>query len=245
MVDQVVDGSQDDGDQPGHNPRPELKSNYWPETFAVHLPTRDGQAIPVGVQYQGVVGGSHVYALMTTDMTPPPPPPEPITIDGTDCEGNALPVTGNPGEVVQVVQAPGQVLTVRFCDDSASRDWEIVMRCDPATDEQIMFQWDVRKNPPTLISATNLSTGEPFTGDANTLVSCGGSKLESDPQPVCYRGKNLMQWVVKREGQPTGVVFYTAADGTIVEVDAPAEVIFGECDVGCPPVTYQGVVAEW
>lgn len=243
MVDQVVDGSQDDGDQPGHNPRPELKSNYWPETFAVHLPTRDGQAIPIGAQYQGVVGGSHVYALMTTDVTPPP---EPITLDGTDCEGNASPVTGNPGELVQVVQAPGQVLTVRFCDDMASRDWEIVMRCDPATDEQIMFQWDVRTNPPTLVSATNLSTGEPFTGDADMLVSCGGSKLESDPRPVCVNGQDMTQWVVKRDGEPTGVVYYTVATGELAPAMPPGAVItIGACEVGCPPVTYQGVVSEW
>lgn len=241
----VVDGHPNDADQPGHNPGPPRKATFWPEVFAVNMTTRDGQHIPIGAVYQGVVEGSNVYALMTTDATPPPPPPEPITLDGQDCAGEARPATGMPGQIIRVVQDPGQVMTVRICDDSASRDWEVVMRCDPVTDEQIMFQWDVHTNPPTLVSATNLSTGQPFTGDADTLVSCGGSKLESDDRDVCVNGQNLTQWVVKRNGEPTNVVYYTDSKGQMIDVASDADVIVGRCEVGCPPVTYQGVVPEW
>lgn len=245
MVDQVVDGSQNDGDQPGHNPRPELKPNYWPETFSVNLPTRDGQAIPIGAKYQGIVEGSHVYALMTVGVTTPPLPPTPITLDGTDCDGVALPATGSTGEIVQVVQAPGQVMTVRFCDDMASRDWELVIRCDPATDEQIMFQWDVRTNPPTLVSATNLSTGNPFVGDADALVSCNGSKLESDSIEMCDAGTTFLRWIVKDSGKPTGAKFDTDLTGAVYTVTDESGVVSGKCVSGCPDVTYIGVQTDW
>jgi hypothetical protein len=99
-----------------------------------------------------------------------------VTLEGQDCAGEALPATAKAGELVQIVQAPGQVLSVRFCDDAASRDWELIKRCSPGG-EEILFQWDVKTNPPTLVSATNLATGEAYTGDGTELISCGSTQI--------------------------------------------------------------------
>jgi hypothetical protein len=228
MVDQVVDGHPDDGDQPGHNPGPCDKPNYWPETYSVNLPTRDGQSIPIGATYEGVVGGSHVYALMVK-LAPedPPPPPTPITLDGTDCEGETLPATGLPGELVQVVQPPGQVFNVRFCEPQS--DVETVTLCDPSNDHQIVFQYDMSTVPPTLLSAFDMMTGAVFTGDPATLEVCGNAAVESDPQEMCDNGVQFIRWFVMKKGVPTGVHYDTDKAGAAYTVTNEAAVTFGKC----------------
>lgn len=166
------------------------------------------------------------------------------TLTGTDCEGEAAPLTGKEGQIVQVVQAPGQVLSVRFCDDMASRDWELVKRCHPDTGAEILFQWDVRTNPPTLVSATDLTTGLPFTGDANALIACGSTSASVQTNEVCYNGQTLTQWVVTEDGIPTGVVYYTDVSGAIVEDVDPTQLTSGKCEASCAKAPL-GVVTSW
>lgn len=159
----------------------------------------------------------------------PPEPPEPITLDGTACDGTALPATGKPGELLQIIQPPGQVFNMRFCDDQASRDWQLVKRCDPVTGAEILFQWDVRTNPPTLISATNLATGQPYTGDGKELENCGGPTLESDEIEMCDGGVEFIRWIVKDNGVPTGAKFDTDLTGAPYAVTDEAGVKTGKC----------------
>lgn len=54
-------------------------------------------------------------------------------------------------------------------------DRELVKRCDPDTGAEILFMWDVTVSPPVLLSATDLTTGAPWTGDPTTLSACEGA----------------------------------------------------------------------
>ncbi len=160
-----------------------------------------------------------------------------VTLAGTDCDGNAKTVTGVRGEVVQVVQEPGQVLNVRFCEQQT--DAETVILCDPSNDHQIAFQYDMKAVPPVLLSAFDLMTGQPFTGDPDTLTTCGGSSVteESDPHPMCDNGVNFIRWYVMRQGVPTGVTYDTDSRGMPYAVMDEAVVTLGTCVVqtACVP----------
>lgn len=168
----------------------------------------------------------------------------PISLEGTGCDGEALAAEGLRGEITQIVQAPDQVLNVRFCDDAASRDWELIKRCTPDTGAEILFQWDVKTNPPTLLSATNLQTGEPYTGDGTELVTCIGPQLESDPVDMCDNGVTFIRWVVKKDGVPTGVKYDTDLAGAAYTVTDEGSVTAGKCEPSCAKAPL-GVVTSW
>ena len=140
-----------------------------------------------------------------------PPAPTPITATGADCAGAPVTVSGNPGELMTIVQAAGTVFKVQTCDPSADR--ELVKRCDPVTGAEVLFQWDVTVSPPVLLSATDLTTGAPWAGDPKTLTTCGGSGLESDPEVFCDGTNTFYRWFVKKDGVPTGVTFDTTLTG--------------------------------
>ena len=159
-----------------------------------------------------------------------PPVVVPITLDGQDCDGAALPATGNPGELVQIVQAPGQVLSVRMCSDDAA-DFELACGVDPDTGHTIQTAYKIVAGQFVVINRWDVVSGLAWTGDAATLESCNGVTQESDPREVCVGGVNLTQWVVMEAGMPTGTVFYTNNAGQIVEVAPGAEVTLGACPV--------------
>lgn len=157
----------------------------------------------------------------------PCPGVTPLTLTGEDCDGAAVSVAGFIGTHQTVVQAAGTVFTVKMCPTGGDR--ELVKRCDPVTGAEILFQWDVSVSPPVLLSAVDLTTGAVFTGDPNTLVSCGGSGLESDPKLMCDSGTEFLRWYVKKDGEPTGVTFDTDLAGATYSVTDPAAVSFGSC----------------
>jgi hypothetical protein len=240
MVDQVVDGSQDDGDQPGHNPRPEVKSNYWPDTFAVHLPTRDGQAIPIGAAYQGVIGGSHVYALMTKSV--PADPVEPITLDGEDCDGAAVSVTGEVGQLSHVIQAPGTVFKVQLCDNS--KDVQRHIMCDPATGHKVAIITDFTEPATPVTSYWDIIAAAPWTGDPLTLEECPDTDIESDSIEMCDDGTTFLRWIIKSNGAPTGEKFDTTLSGQPYTVSDEGTVTVGKCVASCVKAPL-GVVNSW
>ena len=174
--------------------------------------------------------------------TTPEDPPTPITLDGQDCDGAANPATGNPGELVQIVQAPGQVLSVRFCSDDAA-DFELACGVDPATGHQVQTAYKIVSGAFVLIARWDVVTGAAWTGDASTLEGCGGSPLESDPQVMCDNGVEFLRWIVKKNGNPTGVKYDTTSTGAAYT--ASGAETFGACVAGCPAVTYQGVLTTW
>lgn len=164
-----------------------------------------------------------------------PDPPTPITLDGQDCSGDPLPVTGERGELVQIVQAPGQVLSVRFCTDDAA-DFELACGKDPATDHEIQTAYKIVNGEFVLISRIDVITGLPWTGDPSTLEACGGSGLDSDPETVCVDGVSATRWLVKENGIPTSIVHYTDADGQLFIPAAGAVVVLGSCPAAaCGP----------
>ena len=240
MVDQVVDGHADDADQPGHNPGPKQKATYWPAVYSVNLPTRDGQAIPIGAVYKGVVGGANVYALMTE--TTPSAPPVPITLDGQDCDGATVPATGMPGQLVQVVQPPGQVLKVQLCD--APKDIEKVVLCDKNTGHKVAVISDLTDPLAPVVTTWDLNAAAPWVGSMANLEACPGVEMESDQVEMCDNGVTFLRWVVKSNGEPTGDKFdtdmalqpYTVANESAVKV--------GKCEASCAKSPL-GVLTSW
>jgi hypothetical protein len=158
----------------------------------------------------------------------PAEPPEPITLDGTACDGAANPATGNPGELVQIVQAPGQVLSVRFCDED-DRDFELSCGKDPATEHQIQTAYRTEAGGPVVLWRIDTVTGLPWTGDPSTLEACGGSGLESDPIEMCDSGVEFLRWVVKKDGVPTGDTYDTDMLAQPYVVTDEAAVVKGKC----------------
>lgn len=78
------------------------------------------------------------------------------------------------------------------------------------------------------ISYYNLD-GTPYVGPQPTRCS---DTLESDAQIICVSGNTeLLQWIVKDNGQPTGTVYYTDLSGTIVAAPAPGTFSFGSCSL--------------
>jgi hypothetical protein len=114
------------------------------------------------------------------------PPPTPITLDGQDCAGLPLPGTGIEGQIVQVVQAPGQVLTVRMC--TTENDREMVTMCAPDGSKVIVQNVTPEGAPlgtAPIFEAWNLD-GSPFAGALATLVDCAAEKTEiSDAEFFC------------------------------------------------------------
>jgi hypothetical protein len=187
----------------------------------------DRCTVPLTVLLCGGGGGGGGGGVPPEDVCPCPGV-TPLTLDGEDCDGAPVAVSGFVGTHQTVVQAAGTVFKVQLCP-GAGADAELIKRCDPVTGEEILFQWDVATNPPTLVSATNLATGAAFTGDATTLVSCGGSGLESDAELFCDSGVEFLRWFVKKDGVPTGVKYDTDLSGVTYVVTDAAAVTLGSC----------------
>lgn len=118
-----------------------------------------------------------------------------------------------------------------------NHDYEVVTRCDPDTDAQILIQYDVSVSPPAVVAMIDLTTGEAWTGDVTTLQSCGGASAESDPVLMCDGGVEFLRHIVKTNGEPTGVKFDTKLDGTLYTVVDEAGLKVGACaaEVVCEP----------
>lgn len=182
MVDQVVDGHANDADQPGHNPGPKQKASFWPETFAVHMPTRDGQSVPVGAVYQGVVGGSHVYALMTTAAGPAPDPVKALqkTILCDSTNGDKISVVmdiSNPAAPITYyfninTAQPwtGNVDDLEACPDSDTES-DYVEMCDGGV---TFLRWAVKTNGnPTGEKYDTDKAMQPYTVTNESAVTVG------------------------------------------------------------------------
>jgi hypothetical protein len=170
-----------------------------------------------------------IVACVATPPTPtpePPVPPTPVTLDGQDCEGAALPATGLPGQLTQIIQAPGQVLSVRMCSDDAA-DFELACGIDPATEHQIQTAYKIVNGEFVLINRWDVVTGLAWTGDATTLEGCGGAGVESDPEVFCDGTNTFYRWFVKKNGVPTGVTYDT--DFNAAPYAASSPVTQGAC----------------
>src|SRR5690606_18721937 len=69
---------------------------------------------------------------------------------------------------------------------------------------------------------------ERLAGQLNCLGTTANG-LESDPQIICINGVTAIQWVVKDNGQPNGVVHYTDVNGAVIPAPAPGTFTLGPC----------------
>ena len=157
--------------------------------------------------------------------------PTPVNLEGTACDGSSNPAAGNKGEIVQVVQAPGQVMTVRICEDD--RDFELSCGVDPVTGHQVQTAYKIVAGAFELIKRWDTVTGVEWTGDPATLEGCGGKTLESEQELFCDTGVPFLRWYVIEEGRPTGDVVDTDLNGQPYTVTNPATVVKGECKPTC------------
>ncbi len=128
---------------------------------------------------------------------------------------------------VTVLNTCNNPIPVYFCDPSKEFDHQIL--CAPDGTKVIVVTTYSSTGVPSSI-AYNLDQSL-YTGDINLLTNCD-IDLESDPIIICIDGVSAIQWVVKKNGVPTGDVYYTDKFGVIIS--APAVFTFGEC-VLCSP----------
>ena len=128
---------------------------------------------------------------------------------------------------VTVLNTCDNPIPVYFCDPSKEFDHQIL--CTPDGTKVIVVTTYSSTGIPSSI-AYNLDQSL-YIGDINLLTNCD-IDLESDPIIICIDGVSAIQWVVKKNGVPTGDVYYTDKFGLLIP--APAIFTFGEC-VLCSP----------
>lgn len=181
------------------------------------VPVALGAIYPNGEKYTG-----DLTALVDCDAAA-----QEIELEGQDCAGESLPATGKPGELVQVVQAPGQVLTVRICEDD--RDFELSCGIDPETGHQVQTAYRIVNGEFELIKRWDTVTGLEWTGDPATLEGCGGKPLESEQELFCDAGTEFFRWYVIEDGEPTGQYIDTDFAGAPYTVTDEAGIKRGAC----------------
>lgn len=108
-------------------------------------------------------------------------------------------------------------------------DFDKTVLCDINTGAKIVLVTSYSAIGVPTTNAFNLN-GTPYAGNITTdLQECEPS-LESDGQQICVSGNSqLIQWVVKSGGQPTGTVYYTNLSGVIVAAPTAGTFTFGDC----------------
>lgn len=170
---------------------------------------------------------------VTICALPAPDVGAPVTLGGQDCTGAALDATGTVGQLTQIVQAPGQVLSVRMCaEQTPAIDREMVVACNAAGDK-VVVQYDVSTVPPTELARTNLNTGavEP----AGALVNCDNDDddIEVVGVKACLNGVSLPGLAVVKDGGvgASTVLSELWRDPATGNWGAlPAGAVVGECD---------------
>ena len=162
--------------------------------------------------------------------------PEPIPVEGLNCDE-----TTSSTEVTSVVQSiphPDFVQRVTLCN---SGGFDKTILCDKNTFNKVIVVTSYSElGVPTSI-AYNID-GSLYTGDITTdLVTCD-IDLESDEIIICIEGEAAVQWVVKKDGIPTGEVYYTDKTGQLIT--APTDFTIGECP-DCTNIQSQGTLVSW
>lgn len=128
---------------------------------------------------------------------------------------------------VTVLNTCNNPVPVYFCDPSKEFDHQILCTSD-GTKIIVVTTYSSTGVPSSIAYNLNQSL---YTGDINLLTNCD-IDLESDPIIICIDGVSAIQWIIKKNGVPTGDVYYTDKFGVLIP--APAIFTFGEC-VLCSP----------
>lgn len=201
-------------------PEPAVKNHLHPHEIpngSTGVPTTPGYACsnPLYVTYCG-----------SSDPTP-------ITLEGQDCDGAPVAVTGNSGELTAVVQAPGTVFKVQLCD--SAKDYEKVILCDVTTGHKIAVITDFTDPTSPAVTYWDINASAAWTGSIDDLEACPDTDLESDPIEMCDGTSTFLRWIVKSNGEPTGEKFDTNLTGAPYTVVDEALATLGKCEAECVP----------
>lgn len=94
-----------------------------------------------------------------------------------------------------------------------NKEYAPILRCSPDAPGDIVIGTFYFNGTDWSLSYYN-ADGTPYTG--NPPISCLSEVLESDPLDICINGAQATQWVVKRNGVPTGQLYYTNLAGTVL-----------------------------
>ena len=131
----------------------------------------------------------------------------PTTI--VDCDGSTSLIDTN-GRLAQRVVLSGTESPIPVCIQG-ERDFAEVYLCDVNNGHTVLIRTVLDHDTNTFVTTYfDLVTGTDWSGNpATDLVQCADSELESDRIKGCDNGTPVSKWVVKKDGEPTGVVYYT------------------------------------
>jgi len=157
-------------------------------------------------------------------VTLPPTPPTPTVVaDALACDGSTTPVDVKD-EAATPVFIKGQELPFVLC---VGKEFDKTILCNVNTGAKVILvtSYDPVTGVPTT-TQYNLD-GSINTDPISDLESCGDSDTESDQVQGCGDGVQVVQWIEKKNGVATGVVYYTNSAGIVIP--APGVFTIGDC----------------
>ena len=119
----------------------------------------------------------------------------------------------------------------------APAKYDSIKLCDPASGLPVIVVVGYDADGVPTATAYTVS-GAQWSGDIDSLVPCDTPELESDPIDWCIDGKDYTQYVVKRDGMPTGSVIWTDPSGAVVADPIPSATLAqkGACHLVNVPI---------
>lgn len=140
----------------------------------------------------------------------------PVVVPTLNCDGSTTDVNTTAGDASRVVLS-GSDRPIPVCIQG-EKDFAEVYKCDVNTGNTILIRTVLDHDTNTYVTTYfDLVLGAVWAGSpATDLTECASNSLESDQVIGCDGGVQVVQWIVKDNGQPTGVVYYTDAAGAVV-----------------------------
>jgi hypothetical protein len=107
----------------------------------------------------------------------------------------------------------------------------VMCEAAPLTGRVLILTRILETAPPgtaPVVEAYSLPSMAPYAGAINALVQCPDDEAESDAVYGCAANVPYTQWVMKTNGKPTGVVYFTNAIGALI-TPAPVGWAPGPC----------------
>lgn len=167
------------------------------------------------------------------------PIPPAIDVDSLLCGGATETVSVKDEALTQVYLA-GQSDAIPVCVVN-DKDVASAQKCDVNTGNTILIRSVFDDDTNTWENPTyfDLITGTAWAGNpATDLTECDSNTLESDKIVLCDDNGEFYRWIVKDNGEPTGVSYDTTISGvlytpvgTVVECSDPTITLLPVCDV--------------
>ena len=167
------------------------------------------------------------------------PIPPAIDVDSLLCGGATETVSVKDEALTQVYLA-GQSDAIPVCVVN-DKDVASAQKCDVNTGNTILIRSVFDDDTNTWENPTyfDLITGTAWAGNpATDLTECDSNTLESDKIVLCDDNGEFYRWIVKDNGEPTGVSYDTTISGVlytpvgaVVECSDPTITLLPVCDV--------------